>query len=276
MSSHGIKLPLNHQAVLARFVTACLADHRIVAAFLGGSYARDAADRYSDLDLYLITTDEDFNDFTAQRAAFVRRLGEPVFMEDFDHPNIVFYIFADGTEGELGFGRESQFNDIHTGPYKVLLDKQGILAGAVFPGREPGPAGQIEKLCRLIFWFWHDVSHFITAMGRGQLWWAQGQLEVLRRSCVSLARLRNDFSDADTGDEAYFKLDRVLPAEQLSALQAAFCPLDAGAMLQSGLAIVRFYKELAIPLANTHGISYPEALERVMVHRLKNLHDVLD
>jgi len=42
-------------------------------------------------------------------------------------------------------------------------------------------------------------------MGRHQLWWAQGQLEVLRRCCVNLARLQNNFSDTDAGEEAYFK-----------------------------------------------------------------------
>jgi hypothetical protein len=91
-------------------------------------------------------------------------------MEDFDLPNTVFFILTDATEGELGVGCESQFNDIHTGPYKVLLDKKGILSGAVFPAREPDPIRQTENLRRLIYWFWYDVSHFITAMGRGQLW----------------------------------------------------------------------------------------------------------
>jgi len=34
----------------------------------------------------------------------MRLLGEPVFLEDFGIPDIVFFIFPDGTEGELGFG----------------------------------------------------------------------------------------------------------------------------------------------------------------------------
>ena len=70
----------------------------------------------------------------------------------------------------MAFGRASQFTDMHVGPYRVLLDKNGILAGAVFAGYEPTQAEQIERLRRLIYWFWHDLSHFITAMARGQLW----------------------------------------------------------------------------------------------------------
>jgi predicted nucleotidyltransferase len=268
------RLPLNHQTVLDRFVMACQADDRIAAAFLGGSYARDAADAHSDLDLYLITRDEDFKDFYDQRRAFMQLLGEPVFIEDFDIPNIVFYILADGTEGELGLGCESRFDDIHSGPYKVLLDKKGILTRVVFASRKPESAEQIEKLRRLIYWFWHNLSHFITALGRGQLWWARGQLEELRRDCVNLARLRNNFADADAGHEPYFKLETLMPVEQLSSLQPTFCPMAYAEMLVACLALVQFYRELAIPLAEAHGIIYPDMLERVMIRRLENIrHD---
>ena len=52
------KLPSNHKTTLDRFVDACQSDARIVAAFLGDSYVTGAADAHSDLDLYLITTDE--------------------------------------------------------------------------------------------------------------------------------------------------------------------------------------------------------------------------
>jgi predicted nucleotidyltransferase len=269
----GIQLPQHHQAITDRFTAACQADERVVAAFLGGSYARGAADEYSDLDLYLITTDEAFDDFVAGHEAFMRLLGEPVFLEDFDLPNIVFYFFSDGTEGELGLGRESEFHPIHGGPYRVLVDKKNILAGVVFPSHQPDSTGQIETLRRLVYWFWHDLSHFITAMGRGQLWWAYGQLEVLRRLAVSLARLDYDFFAEADDDEPYFKVEKAIPIERLSALQATFCPMEPEAMLQASLVIFSFYQQLAPALARTQGIPYPVALERVMTDRLNKLSD---
>lgn len=274
MDSQEIQLPHNHQVVTNRFVAACQADERIVAAFLGGSHARGTADTYSDLDLYLITTDEAYEDFVAGREAFMRLLGKPVFLEDFGIPNIVFFIFPDGTEGELRFGRESEFAHIHSGPYKVLLDKENILAGVVFLTHESDPAEQAEKLRRLVYWFWHDLSHFITAMRRRQIWWAYFQLEALRRFCVNLARLRQNFADADVGEEGYFKVEQAIPVEQLSSLQATFCPQEEGAMLQSVLVIIRFYQELAPLLAQAHGITYPTDLERVMVDRLQRLRSI--
>jgi hypothetical protein len=270
VDTHAIEQPHHHQAVMHRFVAACQADARIVAAFLGGSYARGTADAYSDLDLALITTDAAYADFCARREAFIRLLGEPVFLEDFGAAVTVFFILADGTEGELAVGRQSQFQHIHGGPYRILLDKQRLLAGAEFPWHTPVPAEQRETLRRLIYWFWHDLSHFTTAIGRGQLWWAYGQLEVLRRICVNLIRLRQDFA---AGADGYEKVEQVIPGEQLAALQGTCCPLEHGAMLQAARVVVHFYQELAPLLARTHGLTYPTDLARVISERLKKLCD---
>ena len=54
-----------------------------MGAFLGGSHAAGTADDYSDLDLYLIVDDQNYDTFFAERRAFLGRLGEPVFFEDF-------------------------------------------------------------------------------------------------------------------------------------------------------------------------------------------------
>jgi hypothetical protein len=254
-----------------RFVAVCQADERVVAAFLGGSYARGAADVYSDLDLYMVTTDEAYDEFCAERESFIRRLGEPAFLEDFGASHGLFYIFSDGTEGELWLGRESHFQHIHGGAYTVLLDKQGILSGVDFPKHEADPDEQAERLGQLIMVFWHDMLHLIKALGRGQLWFAYGQLEVLRQICLNLARLRHNFADPDIGDEPHFKIEDAMPVEQLAPLQATCCPLEPQAMLQAARTIFRFYRDLAPPLAQRHGLTYPADLEQVMLDHLEKL-----
>lgn len=266
-----IHLPTNRQAVLDRFVAACQADERVVAAFLGGSYAKGTADAHSDLDLFLITTDAAYEAFCAEREAFVCRLGEPLFLEDFGASHGLLYIFSDDTEGELWIGRESHLTHGYGDAYRVLLDKQGILADVVFPAHEADPAEQVETLRQLIMVFWHDLSHFIKAMGRGQLWFAYGELEALRHMCVNLARLRHNFADAGVGEEPYFKIEEAMPIEQLAPLQATYCPMEPEAMRQAGHIILRFYQETASSLAQTHGIPYPAELERLMVARLEQL-----
>jgi len=144
MDPQPIQLQQNHQLVLDRFMTSCESDERVVAAFIGGSYAKGQVDAFSDLDLYLITTDGKYEDFLAGREAFVHLLGKPLFLEDFGEPYGLFYIFSNGTEGELWTGRESQFNHIHSGPYRVLLDKKGVLTKVVFAAHKADQAGQME------------------------------------------------------------------------------------------------------------------------------------
>jgi Streptomycin adenylyltransferase/Nucleotidyltransferase domain len=265
--SPDIALPHGHRVVLDLFVVACQADERVVAAFLNGSFARGAADEYSDLDLGVITTDSGYDDFRSGCEAFVRQLGEPLFLEDFDLPDAVFFILPGCIEAEIWLGREDRLQQFPGGPYTVLLDKNGVLSEPVAEGESPRDR-QVETLRRAVYWFWHDLSHFTAAMGRGQLWWAYGQLEEVRGHCVNLARLRQDFSAPADG---YEKLDTVVPAGELAALRSTYCPFEQRAMLDAANVIVGFYRKLAVPLAQMHGIAYPADLDRVMSARLAKL-----
>ncbi len=219
------------EALLTRFVQVCRADDRIVAAFLGGSVARGQADGYSDLDLCIVVADDAYDEVVAGRPEFVRRLGEPVFCEDFGNDDVTFFILADGTEGELNVARESELEDLAAGPHRPLMDDRGILPRG-FPSTEVVAGDLDEALERTLPWFWHEVSHFIAAVGRDQPWWAMGQLEALR---------------------------------------ATFVPLERAAILDAGLHLVAFYRGLAPRVAADRGISYPSELDRVLVDRLEGL-----
>jgi hypothetical protein len=162
---------------------------------------------------------------------------------------------------ELLLGRESRFNEIHVGPYRTLLDEKGILAGAEFPPCEPDHAEEMEALRRVLFWFWHELSHFTAAVGRGQLWWAYGQLEALRSLCVNLVRVEQR---VEAQEEAYDKLDQVLSTAELSALRTTFAPMERRAMLRTVADIVGFYRERAPVVATVYGLTYPKELERLM------------
>ena len=268
-----MQLPDHYQDIVDRFIAACQAEERIVAAFLGGSYAEGKADKYSDLDLYFITTDAAYETFLVERESFIRQLGKPLFLEDFGRSHGYMVIFSNGADCEIWFGRESNFHDIHGGAYRVLLDKKDILAGQVFPIQVADPAKQTEILRQQLDWFWHELSHFIKAMARKQLWFAYGQLEVLRQICVNLARLRYNFSDAYGGEEPYFKLEQAMPVEQLFPLQTTYCAMEYDLMLQAGNMICDFYRDIAPGLAKAHHLTYQTELEQMMMGQLKELND---
>lgn len=256
-------------AALDRFMAASREDTRVVAAFLGGSHAAGTADEYSDLDLYLIVGDQNYDTFFAERRAFLGHLGEAVFLEDFSDFgfDMVVFILSGGVEGELTLGRASGFDHIHGGPFEILVDKEGILEGRVFPLHGPSQVEQRRTLRWLIYWFWRDLSEFNRAMVRGRLWTAHGLLEGLRLKCVNVARLKHEFFSV--GMAGYEGLEQAADAQDLEALRATFCPLEREAMLEAAGRLVGFYLRTAPPLAIQQGIAYPADLEAVVIDKLQ-------
>jgi len=275
MDQHALQLPPSHQSILDRLVAACQDDERVIAAFLTGSSARGTTDAYSDLDFCLITRSDAYQDFIAGKKDFIGRLSEPLLMEDFNFPNCLLSIFTDGVECDLLISSQDRLDQLYSTPYRVLLDKKGLFPEVMFTPPFSPPADQVENLRRLVNCFWHDLSHFIKAMGRSHLWFAYGELEALRGYCVCLARLQHDFSAEASMDEPYFQIEKAIRIADLASLQDSICPLEPAAMLQAVLTILHFYQKLAAPLARAHGLAYPQELERLMLARLEKVSNEL-
>jgi hypothetical protein len=253
-------------------VSAAEADERVVAAALVGSNADRRADEHSDLDLVLVTTDEGFEEFCGQRDEFLRNVGEPLFSESWGRSARWFYVFSDGGDGDLTVVPASKVATAFDGPFAPLLDTAHVLDGVVVTARPPAAldeAGRWEMQRRLTG-FWHDYAHFITAWQRGQWWWANGQLEVLRGMCVNLLRLTRNPTDAEVGDEPYWKLELSLGPDALARLVPTLNTFDPASMLAAGRALAALYRQLGRQLEAAHGLTYPAELERLVLARLKS------
>lgn len=256
------------QPFIDRFVEACSNDDRIVAAFLGGSLAGDRADAFSDVDLCVITRDDAYDDVVDDRSSLIERLGQAVFVEDFGHSEVVSFVLTDGTEAEIFFGREGALHELRPGRHRTLFDRGGILEGVTFEAERADPEELEDVLRRTLSWFWHELSHFVKAIGRDQPWWAAGQLEALRDHCVNLVRIEQG---AEAGDEPYWKLDEEIEPSALEPLRATFVAMSRVELLNAGRALVAFFRERAPRVAEAHGLNYPTELDREMVKRLDDL-----
>jgi predicted nucleotidyltransferase len=256
------------QPLIGRLVAACLADQRVIALLLYGSHAAGEADAFSDLDIGLVTTDAAHDDVVAHLEELVRAVGEPLFCEHFGEPANLHVIYADGAALELIVTAEAELSI--DGPHRVLFDRTGVVPRSRRRRRRQEDLDAAREVVRrLVVWFWHDVEHFVAAFGRGQAWWAYGQLDVLRGVCLDLARLASGV-EVEPG-EAYWKVDEALSAECLEALEDTVVPLEPGPMLDAARALVRSYRELAPGLAAAHGIVYPLELDRLVSGRLARL-----
>ena len=192
-----------------------------------------------------------------------------MFLEDWgDDVREVFVILTDGTDVELIFVAESRLGELQVGPMIPLLDRTGLLMDLELPVRTPRSEELASELRRLLAWFWHDVSHLIKALGRGQLWWAAGEVEALRGSCVNLVRIEQG---VEAGAEPYFKLDVDASTVELESLRSSFVPAEAEPLARAGRELVTFFGDHGRSLADAHGLEYPSELDRLMRSRLEAL-----
>jgi predicted nucleotidyltransferase len=254
--------------LLDRFTEVCHHDLRVVAAFVGGSIARGEDDAHSDVDLCVVAAADGLEAIVADRPGFVRRLGDPLFLEDFGNGHHIHFILSEGVEGEIFFVSETELDDLEPGPFRALHDERGLLSDRRFRSPAMDPERLRDEVARLLQWFWHDLSHFAAASGRGQRWWAAGQLEALRRYCVNLVRIEHGVEPLE---EAYEKLDAEVPLESLRTLEDTFVPLDDDSIARAGSALVAFFRDHGHVLAGRYEVDYPEELDRLVSAHLEAL-----
>jgi predicted nucleotidyltransferase len=262
----------SREHVIERFSDACADDERVIAAFIGGSLATGKVDRHSDLDLFAILEADSYDAFFAERREFVRRWVNPVFLEDFNGFgfDMLVFILDSGLEGELSLANEERFLHLQGGPYRVLVDKQGILEGVEFPWGRPSEEEQNQTLRRHLYWFWRDLSLFMVALDRAQRWTAYGYLESMRRRCLNLARLSENFTSWADG---YEKVEQVVRGDLLAELEGSFDGIGSNQMIGSVKQIITFYQALAPELARRHGVPYPKEVEAIVLGREAHMLD---
>ena len=266
MTSEGAIDP--RDALVERLVEVCSLDQRVVAVFEGGSRARGEADEHSDIDASVIVADDAYAGILAAKAAFVGSITDALFVEDFGIEHMAFVITHAGLELELHFFRLDDLDAIHAGPYRVLLDSRDILQGRTFPPESPDEAARMRRLREVLMWFWHDLGHFTTAVARGQLWWASGQLEQLRNACINLVRLEQG---GEAEDEPSWKLDVELATAVLEPLRSTFVPIERDDLLRAGRDVLAFFRAHGPEVAHANGLTYPAELDRLIGGRLDDL-----
>lgn len=253
--------------IIERFRSICLEDDRVVASFIGGSFATGSADEFSDLDLYAIVASEAYEQFLAAHREFFKRFSEPVLLEHFDGFGFDMYVFvlAEGIQGELALAKPDHFDHIHGGPYEVLVDKAGLLEDVEFPWQRPTESQQLDQLRTHLNWFWRDLSLLSVAMGREQHWTAVGYLQSMRLRCIHLLRLDKEFGSWSNG---YEKLELAVDERELQQLEDTFPRVDPQEILSCVGKMVSSYRRLAPRLAREHGVDYPHHAEQVVIEAL--------
>lgn len=188
-------------------------DDRIDAVLVVGSLASATADRWSDIDLVAVTSDD--TDHTAVATNWVGRIYDqlPVlhhFATAFGETHVRGFLLDSLLELDLAFTPHSQL--AVWGPARIVFDRSGSSAAAT-----QGPVAwepSSPHWASEAGFFWHDVLHACAAARRWRPWQALWYLERVRNRTLALAQERRGW-DAD-----FFDHVDDLPAGELAPLEA--------------------------------------------------------
>ncbi len=255
------------RAFIDRFAAVCSGDDRVAAVFLSGSYAKDAADRFSDVDLIVVAGDGGYDALFADRWEIMASLGELVLAEDFDGfgRDMLLYLYADGVDGEVDLHHRRTVSWFQPSGLVTLVDKDHVAAD-VAPWPTPARSDRERLIARLLVHFWRQVWLGTGALARGRLLTRHGYLEAVRL-CANLARLRADLTSpwAVSGLD---KIEDALSTSEQQALGRTIVPLDERALKTGFTALVAFFELLAQELASRHDLRDPIELAAAVKQRL--------
>jgi hypothetical protein len=245
-------------------------DPRVLSAFLGGSLADGTEDDFSDIDIYYILEEQSYSDFPSQMRTSLSEMGPLVFLEQ--HNNfgfdLILFIFQNGVKGELGLGTIKNIKTLHAGPYKVLVDRKGLLDDFIFPF-QPSLEGKdlqeyVEKQLRW-YWYWYYV--FLSAVARGRLWSAFTQLQLMREYAFKLIVLAHH-PQRIPGQ----RFERTAPRVVRDELGNASIPqYTRGSMIASADAMTQILKrEMKELLLSSHA-NYPADLEATVLDKKQSI-----
>lgn len=248
---------------LHRLIVRIRDDERVAALFLGGSHAGGTADRFSDLDLYLITTDDGFEHFLDERRDLMESLGKTVFLEEHSEFGfqMMLFILANGVRGEMAIAPSRDLDDVHSGPFEVLLDRTGIMENHGFRRGGLDEFSRSGLIHHTLVWFWYDRVNLDAALSRGNLWTAHHYLERCRGRCLDLAWVA---ALPEVWPGGHEKAEAILDAAMSDALARTVVPLEAVALEGATRVVTDFYRQLGPAIACSSGLNYPTALDEAV------------
>jgi len=248
-------VPARLRAPLAALVAACEADPAVLAAWVGGSLARDTADDWSDIDLHLLVAEPDT--FGSGIAEWFTHTMPAVLADQIPGvPGGFVFVTPEWIHVDvIVHGREGFSQDGF--PARVLLDPGGLVRAV------PASAEQMvgepylpDDQIRLYLYF---MGVTVTVIHRGEwLALAQGAAGFRDSLLIPLMLAENGVRKTDGAK----RLNRYLNAEQIAALQA-IPPIgsDPEQLIRAHAAIAREYLTRARRLTVRLDEPWPTELE---------------
>jgi predicted nucleotidyltransferase len=169
------------QQVREQLLERARTDERITGAALTGSAARDAEDRWSDVDLFFGVSGGGVTEVRDAWSAFVYEELGALHHFDLRSGDAVYraFLLPELLEVDLGFTPAESFGPLGGEAFRVVFGSTA---------REPGsPPADTDHLIGLS---WHHVLHARISLERGAHWQTEHWISAVRDHVLTLACLR--------------------------------------------------------------------------------------
>ena len=205
------------QSVIARAAEVLPRDERVLGVYLIGSYATGAADRFSDVDLHLVVTDDNLQWFGEHWDDVLRELTGPTVLTD-EVPGLIggLGITPDWLHVDLFVHPLASFERDQYDGVRVLFDRDGTLfpdGDIAAKGGQPAEPYWPAPNVNLFFYF---LGNLVTVLGRDERIVGNQGVGALRDQLVALMLAERGVRRT-TGAK---RLNALLSDEQRAALEA--------------------------------------------------------
>lgn len=244
------------------------ADERILAVYLIGSYATGAADRFSDVDVHLVVTDDSTEWFREHWDDVLRELTGPTVLAD-RLPGMIggLGITADWLHVDLIVHPLAAFDRFQYDGVRVLFDRDGTLfpEGDIAPkGGQPGEPYWPAATVNLFFYF---LGNLVTVLGRNERIVGNQGIGVVRDQLVALMLAERGVRRTSGAK----RLNALLSDEQRATLESIpAAGTDPTEIIKANQYICRQFITRGTALAERTGAGWPEEFVDVTLAHLQN------
>jgi predicted nucleotidyltransferase len=263
------RLPL-HKARLEAICLAAMREQRVVAMTIWGSFARGTADWYSDLDLGLVSEDDDVQHVSRTAREIAESSGPVVAAypgEHFGEPDMVTVLYEDLIHLDLTAIGLSAFAARRL-PADFMLWERKELSSLVGRAGEdveeqeipPGDLGGMDQ--KMWTWVWYAQSKIL----RGEVWEAYDSINYMRTFVLfPLVRVTEGVSSA----EGSRWIDELIGDRREDFARTLPAP-DRKAALDALRQTVRLYLDLVDPLLAKYCVEPAAAARRAVGKALED------
>lgn len=255
-------MPETQRRYIAELTEAAHADARVHALWLQGSFATERADRYSDVDAHLLTSEADGEQFREAAVSWLDGVRALVYSRTMFGGQMLHTVTDEGMRVDLWM-HAGDAHDTGGAATLVLLDEDSRLVAGKTDRSGPGPHASRAAVERHLNEFWRVFAMLPVVVGRAER--VKGVLgTALLADTLGEALLHGGSRVRDAGVK---RLNEFLPDAWREGIEDALLHSGSSrtAIAETHLRLATLMRAHGRDVAGRHDAEYPAAFEATAV-----------